>query len=833
MFVFRFAGVVLAMSMFSVALAAPRSERDRAPMTPAALASAIEERADRTSFADLERFGEAAARGEGRENLNRLQHVTLVMLNQSEFEKFEHFNAMLLRNARRQGDERFETIATINTLRSQFDRGDGSTQAEVERLARTEPDWFARVYAMSIAALMRANEKEDGKALELMSDAQSLVPEGDPYAGAAKAYIWETIGIALMDLYDLQGSAAAFDKADFQDTDPAYPRPDFDGVYNMAHAAVTLGDAKLARDLAAVHHRLAIRSDLPALKIWDMNICGLVTDSFGKPGEVLDCFKPLDRQLTGGEFLAPSIVPMRAIAEARVGDLKGASEDLDFLRRLKTSGRFEAASFRRMPEVEAELMMARGDYKGAFARLRDYGAQTSIINAQRFNAGVRQVTGELQTQLENARRNADLKQAVIRTQRWIAVLCALMVTCAALVVLWQRRVAGRLRVARLRAEAANRAKSEFLANMSHEIRTPLNGVVGVADMLAQGDLAPREREMVEIIRGSGQSLERLLSDVLDLARVEAGQMTIEVAPFQAADLMRSVALLSRLRADEKGLALHCKIAPELEGWFLGDATRVRQILTNLLSNAVKFTQAGSVTLEAESPTPGRLRFSVTDTGVGFDEEDKERLFGRFQQADGSITRRFGGSGLGLAISRQLAALMDGQFDCQSNPGEGSRFWFEAAFPAADTPAKTGGEQEQRDLMEQRAVKVLLADDHVTNQAVIRMMLDQFGASTTMVLNGAEALEAMEREDFDIVLMDMQMPVMDGLAATREVRAREARSQRRRTPVIMLTANALPEHREASRAAGADGPVSKPVTVADLVGALNQALEAQEDLREVA
>jgi signal transduction histidine kinase/CheY-like chemotaxis protein len=833
MFSLKVACAMLATSLSLAGLAAPTRAAERAPMSAESLASAIEKRADRTSFADLERFGGTAARGPGRENLNRLQHVTLVMLNQSEFAKFEHLNGMLLRNARREGDQRFVTIATINTLRSQFDRGDGSTQAEVERLARTEPDWFARVYALSIAALMRANEKEDGAALKLMSDAQSLVPAHDPYAGAANAYIWETIGIALMDLYDLQGSAAAFDKADFQDTDPSYPRPDFDGVYNMAHAAVTLGDAKLARDMAAVHHRLAARSDLPALKIWDMNICGLVADSFGSPAEVLNCFKSLDRGLTGGEFLAPSILPMRAIAEARIGDLKDASADLDYLRRLKTSGRFEAALFRRMPEVEAELSMARGDSAAAFAGLRDFAKQTSFINARRFNAGVHQVTTELQTQLENARRNADLKQAVIRTQRWIAVLCALLVTCAALVVIWQRRVAARLRVERMRAEAANRAKSEFLANMSHEIRTPLNGVVGVADMLARGELAPKEREMVEIIRGSGQSLERLLSDVLDLARVEAGQMTIEVAPFHAGDLMRSVALLSRLRADEKGLALQCKIAPELEGWFLGDATRVRQILTNLLSNAVKFTQTGSVTLEADSPSPGRLRFSVTDTGVGFDQEDKERLFGRFQQADGSITRRFGGSGLGLAISRQLATLMSGQFDCESTPGEGSRFWFEASFPAAAAPAQAGGELGERDLMEDRAVKVLLADDHITNQAVIRMMLDEFGASTTMVLNGAEALQAMEAEDFDVVLMDMQMPVMDGLAATRELRAREARSQRRRTPVIMLTANALPEHREASRAAGADGHVSKPVTVADLLTALNRALEAQQDLREVA
>jgi signal transduction histidine kinase/AmiR/NasT family two-component response regulator len=833
MVLFRLAAIVAAMIFLSVGAAGRESEVSRAPMTPVALAAAIEQRAERTSFADLQRFGEAAARERGRENLNRLQHVTTVMLNQSEFDSFERWNAILMKNALREGDERYQTIARVNALKSLYDRGDGSTQAQVERIARTEPDWFARVFAMSEAAVMRAEDKETGSALELLSDAQGLVPDGDPYAGAARAYIWESVGLALMDLYDLQGSAAAFDRADFQDTDRAYPRPDFDGVYDMAHVAVTLGDAKLARDLADVHHRLATRSDLPHLKVWDMNLCGMVADAFGKPREVLSCFQPLDRQLTGASFLAPNIIPVRAIAEARTGEVAATRQDLALLRRLKESGKFEEASFSRLPEVESELLMAQGEDKAAFAALRAYTDQRAATNAQRFNSGVRQITGELQTQLQTARRNADLKQDVIRTQRWVAVLCALMVSCAIFMVMWQRRVARRLRLAHQRAEAANRAKSEFLANMSHEIRTPLNGVVGVADMLAKGDLKPKEREMVEIIRGSGQSLERLLSDVLDLARVEAGRMTIEVAPFHAGDLVRSVACLSRLRADEKGLALECHIDPCLEAWFLGDATRVRQILTNLLSNAVKFTQTGSVTITADCPASGRLRFAVADTGVGFDDEDKERLFGRFQQADGSITRRFGGSGLGLAISRQLAALMAGQFDCDSRPGEGSRFWFDAPFPPAEAPAGAAGEGDERELSAERAVRVLLADDHVTNQAVIRMMLDQFGAATTMVGNGAEALAAMDHALFDVVLMDMQMPVMDGLAATREIRVREAKSGRPRTPVIMLTANALPEHREASRAAGADGHVSKPITVADLLAALNRALETSEDLREVA
>ncbi|HYE42496.1 MAG TPA: ATP-binding protein, partial [Caulobacteraceae bacterium] len=229
-------------------------------------------------------------------------------------------------------------------------------------------------------------------------------------------------------------------------------------------------------------------------------------------------------------------------------------------------------------------------------------------------------------------------------------------------------------MAREAAEAANRAKSEFLANMSHEIRTPLNGVVGMADLLARSDLSPRDRDLVEIIRSSGDTLSRLLSDVLDLARIEAGQITIEHDPFQLGDMVRAAAALSRCKAEEKGVALTVEVAPEADARFVGDVVRVRQIVTNLVSNAVKFTEAGEVRVVARMCKCGGLRIEVADTGVGFDPALKDQLFGRFQQADGSITRRFGGTGLGLSISRQLAELMGGRIDCDSTPGQGARFW---------------------------------------------------------------------------------------------------------------------------------------------------------------
>jgi PAS domain S-box-containing protein len=387
----------------------------------------------------------------------------------------------------------------------------------------------------------------------------------------------------------------------------------------------------------------------------------------------------------------------------------------------------------------------------------------------------------------------------------------------------QRAAAHSMREALAQAEQASQAKSVFLANMSHEIRTPLNGIIAGADMLSQSTLSPRERELVEIIRASGASLEHVLSDILDLARIESGQLAVEAHDFDAPELIASVAALSRLRADEKGVALKVELAADLHGAVTGDPVRLRQVLTNLLSNAVKFTDRGAVTLAAERTADGLARFTVRDTGVGFDAASKERVFARFQQADDSITRRFGGSGLGLTISQQLVALMGGALDCDSAVGEGSTFWFEIPLPPAAGAAPAAYEAAAP----QRPLRILLADDHPTNRKVVEMMLTGL-AEVISVENGLIAVDAHAAEHFDLILMDMQMPVMDGLTALTEIRRREAAGGLPRTPAIMLTANALPEHVAASRQAGADHHLAKPITAASLFNAIDAALDEEGD-----
>ncbi len=372
-----------------------------------------------------------------------------------------------------------------------------------------------------------------------------------------------------------------------------------------------------------------------------------------------------------------------------------------------------------------------------------------------------------------------------------------------------------------KAEDASRAKSEFLANMSHEIRTPLNGVLGVSEALARTELTPDQREMLALVASSGVTLQQLLSDILDLARIETAQMEVHNAAFDLRRAVHETVQLHAPTAEAKGLRLLLDMAPDIEGHVLGDVVRFKQVLTNLVSNAVKFTERGHVRLTAtRNPAADGaplFRFTVEDTGVGFDALSKERLFHRFEQADGSVTRRFGGSGLGLAICRQLVDLMGGELDCESTPGEGSTFCFSLTLPEAAAPVTVAPHAPGP--FPGRPLRVLAADDHPTNRKVIELILGPMNVDLVLVEDGARAVEACRTGAFDAVLMDVQMPVMDGLAATRAIRAFEAATGRTRTAIIMLTANALPEHVEAALAAGADRHLAKPIEAQRLISSL--------------
>lgn len=374
-------------------------------------------------------------------------------------------------------------------------------------------------------------------------------------------------------------------------------------------------------------------------------------------------------------------------------------------------------------------------------------------------------------------------------------------------------------------ERANEAKSSFLANMSHELRTPLNGVVALSDLLKARQSTDEDREMAALIVSSGRLLEQVVNDILDMSKIEAGQLKLEAMPFDLEDCLKRIASLHGASAAAKGVDLECRVSPGAGGVYLGDPVRVTQVLSNLLSNAVKFTDSGIVRLSARRTREG-LRVSVRDTGIGFDAETAARLFRRFEQADASMTRKYGGTGLGLSICASLVEMMGGRIEVRSSPGVGSLFSVllpldRVAEPGATSadPAPVAAPEPPAQAAPTRPPRVLLAEDHPTNQRVVALVLEPLGVDLTIVGDGVQALEAARGGGYDLVLMDVQMPEMDGLTATRRLREHEAATGQPRTPVVSLTANALPEHVEASLAAGSDRHLAKPIRPDALIAAV--------------
>ncbi|HWA62153.1 MAG TPA: ATP-binding protein [Caulobacteraceae bacterium] len=385
-----------------------------------------------------------------------------------------------------------------------------------------------------------------------------------------------------------------------------------------------------------------------------------------------------------------------------------------------------------------------------------------------------------------------------------------------------RRAARAQEEATRAAEAANRAKSEFLAIMSHEIRTPLNGVLGMVQAMSREALPDAQRERLEVIGTSGETLLAILNDILDLSKIEAGRLELEDAPFDLAGLARAVHASFADVAGRKGLAFGLDVEAAAHGVWRGDQVRVRQLLTNLISNAVKFTETGSVQVDL-GRGDGGVRLRVSDTGLGIAPERIEHLFDKFVQADSSTTRRFGGTGLGLAICQELCRAMGGTIRVASEVGAGSVFTVDLPLTQVST-ADAAGEPQRAgaDAAGRPTLRILAAEDNAVNQLVLRTLLGQAGLEPVIVGNGEEALAAWESEPWDVILMDVQMPVMDGPTATRAIRAREAEAGRAPTPIIALTANAMTHQTAGYRAAGMTGFVAKPIEVSQLFAALESA-----------
>ena len=787
---------------------------------------------------DIERAGRRALRQSGDKRLYGLWAVLYAYKSNQIQLQFDDWSHRVRRLGQTENDPELVALADLLDIAYRHESGGflTFTDADWSRfLDHSGPNIRMMAGVERVRTLGRSGRWAD--ASRLATDIMGQMERKGAVARPLLAEAHQVHSYTLSYIGDKEGALDHMGQAARLDEGNAFYVRKVERIYDIAYTAAEVDELDAAEHFASVHHHMTQAAGDPDLRTWDRYLCARIAKERDAPGKILKCLADGAYQIDHpASRLTGLSLRLRAQARAELGDAAGAQADLAVLRAIP------ADILEADPQVELLLnaYIARDEHRGedAFRLLDRWRIQdrekTEAAQARNGAQMASALETELRSKRDESRRltaEVELNRRLAHASIIIAMLLGVLVVGGVAWSFYLRRASQRLKEARGRAESANQAKSAFLAVMSHELRTPLNGMLGMAQALRGEQLPPRQREQVELMIDSGDTLLVLLNDILDLSKIEAGKL--EIAP-TAGDLVGVCARLVggyQPTAREKGVALNFHVSGDPPSMLMFDAVRVRQCLANLLSNALKFTLAGrvDVTLTCAPDTAfGRpcVSLTVADTGIGMSAGTLSKLFGAFTQADASTTRNFGGTGLGLNITRRLAQLMDGEIIVHSREGKGSTFTLRflvdpVAAGSIDTAAAGfGGANDDESLSPLHGRRVLVVDDHPVNRRVIKLFLAPFDCDLVEVENGREALEALEAEVFDLVLMDVNMPVMDGLEATRRLRADPRWS---RLPVIALTADVMRTQVETCLEAGMDAHVAKPIDLRDLLSVMAQVL----------
>jgi len=790
---------------------------------------------------EIDAYGERAVTLSGDARIHALWRVLYAYKTDQNEAKLQQWHDRILKLAQKEGDSNLDLLARFMYQSYQSEIGDfnGFTDREWATYLTT-PDQALQSIVMieRVRYLQHFEQWADAIDLgdKLIVHLKAEGPDAEPVLEAAYQVVAFSLG-AVGDYDAYANNMLAMAKLSQKN---AFFSQKLDMVYDLALWAAHENDMPIAEQFQQLHANYVNKYNVEDLKTWDEFLCATIEDQAQKYSAVRQCLAN-SYVAKGNTNNVLDVWKLRLLARA-YADGTNTAKARFYLSKLKDVP--ESLSQRDLlfeKRLEAYMLRAEGRGNEAFDALDQWaGGQATYYENSRINSirGMYQaLRKELDSKTAESRllvKQVQMRNMLLGAAGLIAVLLAVIVVGGALWVFRMRRMQWHLRDAHEHAEAANAAKSRFLAVMSHELRTPLNGVLGMAQALKKNDLNETQREQVNILVDSGQTLLVLLNDVLDMSRIEAGKIELAPTPSTMKDMIERVINTYGSLLDGKDVMLRYELDENASEPMTFDVLRVYQCLSNLVSNALKFTEKGTVRIltSATRREDGgfKVRVEVRDTGIGMNKTTLDKLFEAFTQADAVTARKYGGTGLGLNISRRLAELMGGTLSVTSEEGVGSSFVM--TFEASEIMATEEAEQPEMKTMPKHddnadlpGMHILLVDDHPVNRKVARLFLEPFGFIITEAVDGQEALD-LDMSRYDLVLMDLNMPRLGGLEATRIFRAQEREGQH--VPIVALTADAMHDQIEACHAAGMDAHISKPIIMDTLIDTVAGLLRLKED-----